>query len=125
MFCFPYAAVLKKVQQCGIPPLPSFAELFPIQDNDSTPFTNAPSKFTVGRGSSKAAISAHMELRSSFYNKKGGLYQKRSYDLKRSVALDFLSTFICLATRGKPDAESKRFAHLPEQKVNNFNKKKT
>jgi hypothetical protein len=49
----------------------SFAELFPIHERESTPFTKAPSKGVapvgIGRGSSNAASRAHMELNPSVY----------------------------------------------------------
>lgn len=66
-------AVLKKVQQCGPPLLEasSFLVLFAIHDKESIPFTNAPSNGVsgvgqaMGRGSSKAARRAQIELSSS------------------------------------------------------------
>lgn len=46
LFCFPYAAVLKNVQQWGplLLEFESFVELFAIHERESTPFTKAPSK---------------------------------------------------------------------------------
>lgn len=138
LFRFPKSAVLKKVQQLGPSLLEpkSFFELFAIHEIESTPFTKAPSKgnpslLGTGRGSSNAARSTHIELKSSLWQH----LQQPSNDEKireilghcekrvnlRNMAISheinstygFKNTFICLAIKGKPDNASKRFAHFP------------
>lgn len=100
--------------------------LLPIHERELTPFTKAPSKdlkapiVGIGRGSSNAARRAQMELSSrvcKHQNRhKGTAISKINYhcdNFRTHVLRSSAETFICLVSKGKPDDESKRFAHFP------------